>query len=71
MNPRVHLIAERLWGIIALLALTASLYHIYGNGWADGRSTLIFPGITGAWYLTRRGLRRKLTGGQASGEVQE
>jgi hypothetical protein len=61
MNQRVHLIAERLWGIIALVALLAALYHISQAGWEDGKSALLFPGIAGAWYLTRRGLRRKLS----------
>lgn len=61
MNPRIHLIAERLWGVIALVALIASAYHILDAGWDRGKSTLIFPGIAGTWYLTRRGLRRKLT----------
>lgn len=61
MNQRVHLIAERLWGIIALVALLAALYHISQTGWASGKSALLFPGIAGAWYMTRRGLRRKLS----------
>ena len=65
MSHRIHLIAERLWGVIALVALLYAGQHIYTAGWDNGKSVLVFPGIAGAWYLTRRGLRRKL---QASGE---
>jgi len=65
MNERIHLIAERLWGVIALMALLAAGYHIAQQGWEAGKTTLIFPGIAGAWYMTRRGLRKKLS---ASGE---
>ena len=65
MNHRIHLIAERLWGMIALLALLYASRHIYIMGWDAGKTVLIFPCIAGAWYLTRRGLRRKL---QAAGE---
>ena len=61
MNQRVHLIAERLWGIIALVALAACVFHIVDRGWDAGKTALIFPGIAGAWYFTRRGLRRRLT----------
>jgi hypothetical protein len=62
MNNRIHLIAERMWGVIALLALLAAVWHIVTGGWESGKSTLIFPGIAGAWYMTRRGLRRRLEG---------
>jgi hypothetical protein len=61
MNQGIHVIAERLWGIIALFALAAAIYHIVDAGWARGRSALIFPAIAGAWYLTRRALRKKLS----------
>lgn len=61
MNPRIHIIAERLWGVIALVALCFSLFQILESGWDAGRSTLIFPGIAGAWYFTRRGMRKRLT----------
>lgn len=61
MNQGIHIIAERLWGIIALVALVAAIYHIIDAGWVHGRSALIFPAIAGAWYLTRRALRQKLS----------
>lgn len=61
MNHSVHIIAERLWGVIALVALIGALYHIMESGWDTGKSALVFPGIAGAWYLTRRSLRRKLS----------
>jgi len=48
-----------------LMALLAAGYHIAQQGWEAGKTTLIFPGIAGAWYMTRRGLRKKLS---ASGE---
>jgi hypothetical protein len=60
MTQGIHIIAERLWGIISIVALLAALYHIFDAGWDQGRSALIFPAIAGAWYLTRRTLRRKL-----------
>ena len=66
MNPRIHLVAERLWGVIALVALCFSLFQIGEIGWDAGRSTLIFPGIAGAWYFTRRGMRKRLTRDESS-----
>ena len=62
MSFRVHLIAERLWGAIALVALLAAVYHIADAGWETGKSALLFPGIAGAWYMTRRWLRKRLSG---------
>ncbi len=60
MHQKVHLIAERLWGVIALIALVASVYHIADKGWELGKTSLLFPGIAGAWYMTRRGMRKKI-----------
>ena len=60
MNQKVHLIAERLWGVIALIALFAAAYHLFDKGWETGKTSLIFPGIAGAWYLTRRAMRKKI-----------
>lgn len=70
MNLRIHLIAERLWGAIALIALLASCWHISDAGWEVGKTTLVFPGIAGAWYFTRRGLRRRM-GTPSGGERGE
>jgi len=60
MTDRVHLIAERIWGLIALLALGLALYDITTRGWSGGKTSLLFPAIAGAWYFTRRGVRRKI-----------
>ena len=60
MHQKVHLIAERLWGVIALIALFVALYHIFDKGWAVGKTSLLFPGIAGAWYMTRRAMRKKI-----------
>lgn len=60
MTERIHHIAERTWGIIALLALGLALYDIVTQGWASGKTSLLFPAIAGAWYFTRRGVRRKI-----------
>lgn len=60
MTERVHQIAERVWGIIALLALCLAAYDIATQGWAGGKTSLLFPAIAGAWYFTRRGVRRKI-----------
>ena len=68
MSLRVHLIAERLWGLIALAALLAAGYHIVEQGWDAGKTALIFPGIAGAWYMTRRGLRKKLSASEKPAE---
>lgn len=60
MTERVHHIAERVWGIIALLALALAAYDIVTQGWEGGKTSLLFPAIAGAWYFTRRGVRRKI-----------
>ena len=60
MIDRVHLIAERAWAFIAILALGLAIYDIATRGWDGGKSSLLFPAIAGAWYLTRRGVRRKV-----------
>lgn len=61
MNHRVHLIAERLWGAIAVIALLAAAWHLSRTGWEEGKSVLLFPAIAGCWFLTRRALRKKLS----------
>ncbi|MEC8597976.1 MAG: hypothetical protein VXY61_06440 [Bacteroidota bacterium] len=60
MTDRVHLIAERIWGLVTVLALGLALYDIATRGWAGGKTSLLFPAIAGAWYFTRRGVRRKI-----------
>ena len=60
MIDRVHRFAERVWAFIAILALGLSIYDIATRGWEGGRSSLLFPAIAGAWYVTRRGVRQKV-----------
>jgi len=60
VTHRIHLIAERLWAVIALVALAVAIYDLITHGWAGGKISLIFPGIAGTWYLTRRALRKKI-----------
>ena len=60
MIDRVNLIAERTWAFIAVLALGLAIYDIATRGWNGGKSSLLFPAIAGAWYVTRRGVRRKV-----------
>lgn len=71
MHEKVHLIAERLWGVIALIALFAAAYHIVDKGWDVGKTSLIFPGIAGAWYMTRRGMRKKIFAHTEDGSTSE
>jgi len=60
MTNRVHLIAERTWAVIAIIALGLAAYDIATKGWDGGKTSLLFPAIAGAWYVTRRGVRRKI-----------
>ena len=60
MTERVHLIAERLWAVVALIAAGVAIYDIATMGWEGGRMSLLFPAIAGAWYFTRRALRNKV-----------
>lgn len=60
MTDRVHHIAERAWAAIALVALGLAVHDIVTRGWDGGKTSLLFPAIAGAWYVTRRGVRRKI-----------
>jgi len=60
MTDRIHLLAERLWAVVALAAAGVAIYDIVTLGWEGGRMSLLFPAIAGTWYLTRRALRRKV-----------
>ena len=60
MTDRVHHIAERAWAVIALIALGLAIHDIVTRGWDGGKTSLLFPAIAGAWYVTRRGVRRKI-----------
>ena len=60
MTDRVHHIAERAWAVIALIALGLATHDIVTRGWDGGKTSLLFPAIAGAWYVTRRGVRRKI-----------
>ena len=60
MTDRIHILAERLWALVALAAAGVAIYDIATLGWAGGRMSLLFPAISGTWYLTRRALRRKV-----------
>ena len=60
MTERIHLIAERLWAVIALVAMGVAIYDLITRGWAGGKISLLFPAIAGTWYLTRRALRKKV-----------
>ena len=60
MTDRIHLLAERLWALVALAAAGVAIYDIATLGWTGGRMSLLFPAIAGTWYLTRRALRRKV-----------
>jgi len=68
VTERVHLIAERLWAVVALVATAVAIYDIAIQGWEGGRMSLLFPAIAGTWYLTRRALRRKV---EASAKREE
>ena len=68
MTERVHLIAERLWAVVVLVAAAVAVYDISTQGGKDGRMSLLFPAIAGTWYLTRRALRRKV---EASAKREE
>ncbi len=71
MTERVHLIAERLWAVIAVVALGVAIYDLATRGWAGGKISLIFPAIAGTWYLTRRALRKKIEASARSSESQD
>lgn len=60
MTERIHLAAERLWAVVALIAAAIAVYDIATLGWEGGKTSLLFPAIAGAWYATRRALRRKV-----------
>lgn len=68
MTDRIHHMAERLWAIIALIAAGVAAHDIYSLGWPEGRTSLLFPAIAGAWYFTRRALRNKVEGAKAEKE---
>jgi hypothetical protein len=57
--------------VIALIALFAAAYHIVDKGWDVGKTSLIFPGIAGAWYMTRRGMRKKIFAHTEDGSTSE
>ena len=71
MTERVHLIAERLWAVIAVVALGVAIYDLATRGWAGGKISLIFPAIAGTWYLTRRALRKIIEASARSSESQD
>ena len=43
-----------------LIALGLATHDIVTRGWDGGKTSLLFPAIAGAWYVTRRGVRRKI-----------
>lgn len=68
MIDKVHRTAERMWAIVAMAALALAFYDLYNEGWQGGRMSLLFPAIAGAWYWTRRSLRKKLESSSARSE---
>ena len=57
---RIHIILEKFWLVVALLATILTIYLIIVDGFEAAKFYVLIVGLVWGMFLIRRGIRRRL-----------